>query len=604
INNNVEYYAGRHTFTIGANVELYRTKNLFIPFNFGDYGWERPDPINGSNLADFLTGTVPADDYIRSYSLRDNVIGDESIAGVEFRGAQYGFYIQDEFQANDRLRLTFGLRGDLSTFDDTPSNDAFNTTTIPLIEAEGYDLKGASTGNFIEPQIYISPRFGFNYDLNGDQSTQIRGGWGIFTSRIPLVWPGGAYNNNGANRGTVLDFQLSDDDLLLQPFDQQPPGEIDPNNISPSGDIDLFVDDFKIPQVWKANLAIDQKLPWGMIGTLEGLYTGTINQVSYQNVNIKGATGNLEGTPDDRNLFNRRDPIDGTYGRIILGDNTNKGYSYNFTASVTKPLDNEFSGMFAYSYGDAFSVYDGTSSQNSSQWRGIYTVDGRNGFDELQRSSFSQGHRILANVSYKREYAGFMSSQLCLIYEGQSGRPFSYVYGNGQNIQNEDSRNRALIYIPASQDEIVLVDNDLTADQQWELLDAFIENDPYLRDNRGQYAKANENRAPFTNIIDLRFLQDFYLKMANGKRNTLQFSFDIFNFTNFLNKNWGKRYGRPFSYELLEFEGLQDNSNIPTYSFSPFNNDEPNRASYGDFDDSGFLSSRWQMQIGIRYIFN
>ena len=601
INNNLEYYAGRHTFTVGANVELYRTKNLFIPFNFGDYTWDRSTPVNESDLADFLSGTVNADFFIRSYSLGDNVVGDESVAGVEFRGAQYGFYVQDEWQATDKLRITLGLRGDLATFDDTPTNPFFNQNTIPVLE-QFYDLKGAQTGSFIEPQVYFSPRFGFNYDLNGDQTTQIRGGWGIFTSRVPLVWPGGAYNNNGLNRGTYLSFGS---DPFTPDVNAQPPGEIDPNNPSPSGDIDLFVEDFRIPQVWKANLAIDQQLPWGMIGTLEALYTKTINQVSYQNINLRPAVGNLEGTPDDRPIFDRRDEIDPTYGRIILGDNTNKGYSYNLTASVTKPFDNGFNGMLSYSYGDAFSVYDGTSSQNSSQWRGIYTVDGRNGFDELQRSNFSQGSRILATVSYKKEYAGFMSSQLSLIYEGQSGRPFSYIYGSGDDLQEEDSRNRALVYIPASENEIILVQNgDLTPGEQWELLDAFIENDPYLRRNRGEYARANENRAPFTNILDLRFLQDFYLEMANGKRNTLQLSIDIFNFTNLLNRNWGKRYGRPNSYELLEFEGFQDNSNIPTYSFDPFNNDEPNRASYGDFDDSGFLSSRWQMQVGVRYIFN
>ncbi|MEO1254841.1 MAG: hypothetical protein AAFY41_08155, partial [Bacteroidota bacterium] len=389
-----------------------------------------------------------------------------------------------------------------------------------------------------------------------------------------------------------------------RPFDQQPPGEVDVNNPSPSGDIDLFVDDFKLPQVWKANLAIDQQLPFGMIGTIEALYTKTINQVSYRNVNIRPANGNLEGTPDDRPLFDRRDEIDPTYGRIILADNTSKGYAYNLTASLTKPFDNGFRGMVSYSYGDAFSVYDGTSSQNSSQWRGIYTVDGRNGFNELQRSSFSQGSRILANVSYTKEYGGFMASTFSIIYEGQSGAPFSYIYGNGDDIQNEDSRNRALVYIPATRDEIVLVDNGFTPDQQWEFLDAFIESDPYLRENRGQYAKANQNRSPFENIIDVKFLQDFYLEMPSGKRNTLQVSIDIFNFTNLLNKNWGRRYGTPQSYELLEFEGFQDNSDIPTFSFDPFNLDEPNRATYGDFKDFGLLSSRWQMQVGFRYIFN
>ncbi len=382
---------------------------------------------------------------------------------------------------------------------------------------------------------------------------------------------------------------------------------INPGNISPSGDIDLFADDFKIPQVWKANLAVDQKLGFGgLIATVEGLFTKTINAVRYQNVNLRGSIGNLEGTPDNRPLFNRRDEVDDTYGRIILGSNTDLGHSYNVSVTVTKPIENGFAGSLSYSYGDAFSVFDGTSSQNSSQWRGIFSVNGRNNFEENWRSDFAQGHRILANLSYRREYAGFMSSQISMIYEGRSGSPYSYIYGGGQNIQNEDSRNRALVYIPRNESEIILVDNDdYTAAQQWALLDEFIENDPYLSENRGEYAERNQNRLPFEGVIDLKFIQDFYLDMANGKRNTFQLTFDIFNFTNFINSNWGKRYNiRSQGIELLEFEGFRDGTNIPTYSFDPFNDVEPLDPYWGDLDDAGLLSARWQMQLGLRYIFN
>ena len=617
INNNFEYYKGKHTFLAGVNAEFYTVTNLFIPFNYGDYGWERSETIGASNIQDFIDGQ-PADDYIRSYSLRDNVTGDESIAGVKFNGALFGFYVQDEYQATDNLKLTLGLRGDIQSFDDTPENVEFNNNTIPTLEAEGYDLEGAQTGQFIKPQFYFSPRFGFNYDLNGDQKTQIRGGWGVFTSRFPLVWPGGAFNNNGVNRGTVLDFQLNDAALVLRDFDNQPVGidddgnvltSIDPNNVSPSGDIDLFAEDFKIPQVWKANLAVDQKLGfWGLIGTVEGLFTKTINAVYYQNVNLgREPVGFLAGTPDDRPIFNRRDEVDDTYGRIILATNTSKGYSYNVSATVTKPFENGFSGSLSYSFGDAYSIYDGTSSQNSSQWRGIFSVDGRNSFNEAWRSDFAQGSRVLANVSYRKEYGGLFGSQITLFYEGRSGSPFSYIYGGGQNITNEDSRNRALVYIPRDESEIILVDtDDLTAAQQWEALDAYIENDDYLSENRGSYAVRNSNRLPFENVIDLKFLQDFYLEMANGKRNTLQFSFDIFNFTNFLSSSWGKRYRQQgFGVELLEFEGFADGTtNVPTYSFSPFNDIEPNEQQYGNFDDAGLISARWRMQLGLRYIFN
>ncbi len=623
ITDNFEYYRGRHTFLAGFNAEFYTVTNLFIPFNYGDYGWERNTPLSfidennpGSNIQDFINDE-PADDYIRSFSLRDNVTGDGSIAGVKFGGSLFGIYLQDEWQAMDNLKVTIGIRGDIQSFDDTPENREFNNNTIPTLEGVGYDLEGARTGQFISSQFYFSPRIGFNYDVFSDQRTQVRGGWGIFTSRVPLVWPGGAYNNNGVNRGTVGDFNISANNLRLRDWDDQPVGEddngqlifqIDPNNVSPSGDIDLFAEDFRIPQVWKANLAVDQKLPWwGLIGTVEGLFTKTINQVYYQNVNLDPTpTGNLQGTPDDRPIFNRFDEVDGAYGRIILATNNSKGYSYNVSATVTKPFENGFSGSVSYSYGDAYSIYDGTSSQNSSQWRGIFSVDGRNNFTEAWRSDFAQGSRVIASVSYRREYAGFLGSQITLFYEGRSGTPYSYIYGNGEDIQTEDSRNRALVYIPRNESEIILVERDgVSAAEQWRLLDEFIENDDYLSENRGEYAERNSNRLPFENTVDLKFLQDFYLDMANGKRNVLQLSFDIFNFTNFMSRSWGRRYRRQdFGVELLEFEGFRDGTNIPTYSFSPFNDIEPNDPYYGDFDDSGLVSARWRMQLGVRYIFN
>ncbi|MEM6700997.1 MAG: hypothetical protein AAF599_21525, partial [Bacteroidota bacterium] len=366
---------------------------------------------------------------------------------------------------------------------------------------------------------------------------------------IPLVWPGGAYNNNGVNRGTILDFQLEGGVAPFEPnINNQVPGNIDLNNVSPSGDIDLFAADFRIPQVAKFNLAVDQKLPLGLVGTVEGIFTKFLNDVYYQNVNLRPSIGNLEGA-DNRPLFNRRDEVDDTYGRIMLGTNTNAGYTYNVSASLTKPFDNGFTGSIAYSYGDAYTIYEGTSSQNSSQWRGLHAVTGRNEFQETQRSVFAQGSRIIGQLSYKIDYANFGSTQIGLVYTGQSGNLYSYIIGNGQNLTNEDSRNRTLFYVPASQSEINLIDRTdrdgkvTTAAEQWNQLNAFIEADEHLSERRGDYAERNASRSPFENIVDVRILQNFYITSSKGKRHTLQLTFDIINFTNLLNSAWGKRYG-------------------------------------------------------------
>ncbi len=586
ITNNFEIYNGKHTFTIGTHNEFYSVDNLFLAFNFGWYEYDQLD--------DFINDE-PAAFFQRVFSLRDNVTGDDSQAIASFTGGQLGLYVQDEIQVSDKFNLTAGIRLDVPYFGNTPVNDEFNNVTGPLIE-QSWDLRGASVGDFIGTPLMISPRLGFNYDLSGNQTTQLRGGIGIFTSRVPLVWPGGAYNNYGFNAGFTCCF-----DTVFNPDpNSQPPGDVDLANPRPNGTVDLFAEDFKLPQVLKVNVALDHKLAGGLIANVDAIYNKTLNNVAYQNVNLRPSTTRLTGTGDNRLLYDRRDEIDPTYGRVLLGYNTSEGYTYNFTASITKPFTEGFSGSFAYSYGDSFSIFDGTSSQNSSQWRGLHSVDGRNVDQQLTRSDFSQGSRFIGTATFKRNWIKNLATTISLFYEGQSGRPFTYIYNDNGRLNNEDSRERALLYVPSGANDINLVeDGGRTPQQQWADLDQFIESDDYLSTRRGQYVERNSSRAPFSNVIDLKFLQDFNIH-AGGKKHTLQLSIDVFNFTNLLNNSWGRRSFVSSSFQLLDFEGFQDDGTTPEFSFRGVTNNDP---AANNIDDRGIQSSRWQMQFGIRYIF-
>lgn len=597
ITNNFEIYKGRHTITIGTHNEFYSVGNLFIRQNYGAYEF--------SSLQDFLTGQ-PADAYFRSFSLVDNVTGDESDAIAEFNAGMIGFYVQDEFQVTDNFKLTGGLRFDLPFYaTEIPVNEQFNNETIPLIESFGYDLQGARTGESINTQIQVAPRIGFNWDVFGNQDMQIRGGLGIFTSRAPLVWVGGSYNNYGLNVGGIARFGTQ---TFVPDAFNQPPGDVDLSNPEPSGQIDLFAEDFKLPQVLKASIAVDKKLPWGLIGTVEYIYSNQLQDISVDNLNLRPSEQNLTGTPDDRPIYDRRDEIEPTYTRIMLTSNTQKGYAHTFMAQLQKPFDNGLLGTISYNYNDAWSVFDATSSQNSSQWRGLATVDGRNDFDRLQRSQFAAGHRIVAQASYRFDWekVGFpnAATQVGLFYNGQSGRLFSYVYNDRGALTSEDSREYSLIYVPRTADEINLVEVDgISPAQQWEALNSFIESDDYLSTIRGEYAERNQNRGPFTHSLDLRFLQDFYI-MTGKKRNTLQFTADIFNVLNFLNNDWGRIELFPASFgtfQPIDFEGFEADGTTPRFSYTgPDNVDE---LTDGNFDAFGLRSSLWRMQIGIRYIF-
>jgi len=588
ITDNLKYYANKHTLTIGTHNEFMSFNNLFIRQNFGFYDYD--------SLDDFYNNAAPGF-YTRSYSLVDDVVGDGSAAAAEFSAMQLGFYIQDEFQVTNKLALTGGIRLDIPILGTDPAADSyFNDSTVVAI-SELHDLQGARSGQAPSGQLMWSPRVGFNYDVNGDGSTIIRGGFGVFTSRVPFVWPGGMYTNNGQTIGGFNNFQVDFPIEFIGNIDEQ---YTNPEFTVPSGQVDLFTEDFKYPQVFRTSFAVDKRLGNGWNASIEGIYTNNLNNVFYENVNSNPTVAfNWTNGGDNRPVYVNRD-IDRTYTAVYLASNTNEGSSTNLTVSVDKAFDWGLNFMAAVSYGDAYGVFDGTSSQNSSQWRGSFNVDGRNNVG-LGRSDFSQGTRIIGSAQYGINWTkgGKYRTGLSVFYEGQSGNNYSYVYDQ-RNLNGErgsTSRERSLIYVPASADDIMLVENNgVSAEDQWDALNTFIEEDAHLSGRRGQYAERNGSRTPFTHQLDLKITQDLGVSIGDTD-NRLQLTLDIFNFTNLLNNEWGVIYNNPFAYELLNFEGYADDETTPTFSYT---NDDLGNNRFGIAD----RASRWRGRIGIRYIFN
>ncbi|WP_420460654.1 TonB-dependent receptor [Neolewinella sp.] len=602
VRNDLSIYSGRHNVLFGVNAEFFKAGNLFIRQNYGDYDFNGIGDTTG--LQQFYLG-LPATRFERSFSQVDNVTGDESGAIANINQTLLGFYVQDEYSVSDQLRITGGLRIDLPIWpSDVPENASFNNEVIPQLEAIGYNLEGARTGQFIKTQVAFSPRVAFNYDVFGNQQLQVRGGIGIFTSRIPLVWPGGAYNNYGFNVGGVR----IDSTVVFNPnVNNQVPGEVNVANPAPSGQIDLFAENFKLPQTTKINLAVDYQLPLGIVMTVEGLYTKFNNYVRYQRLDLNpDQQRRLTGTPDNRVYYTGRSFLDTDYNGIYLGTNTDKGYSYNASIVFQKPYTNGLQATVGYSYGDSYSLFDGTSSQNSSQWRGYYNPEGRNNDGPVQRSAFAGGSRVFGNIAYT--FTQEVTNQtFSLFMNGQNAGPFTYVVGaNNQNFVNDGGFSfNEVAYIPASASEINLVEsNGFSPAEQYEILDQFISNDKYLSDHRGEYAERNSNWTPFKTIFDARFLQEFKLQTGT-KSNILQFSLDVFNLNNLLNKEWGRQTNLGFgTYSLVNLREISEEG-VPTYSVNRdiLNGAQPNDIFDDSLEDSGLRSSRWTMQLGVRYIF-
>lgn len=601
LTDNFNLYRGKHTFTFGTHNEFYSMYNLFIRQNYGQYEY--------NSLQDFLDDKTPRQ-FDRSYSLlTGDITGDGAKAAAEFNAMQLGVYAQDEFAVTNRLTLTAGVRADLPMFLSKPGVDNdYNTKHINTVATAwaGTDIentiKDAKVGEMPSPKVMLAPRIGFNWDVKGDQSLKVRGGTGIFTSRLPFVWAGSAYTNNGVTIGGVqlttppANFKFNPD-----PFNQPTATSLGQTQAIPAGELNIFDKNFKYPQVFRSSLAADIKLPFGIVGTIEGIYSKMLNTINYYNINFKpNSTVNLAGA--DQRPFYSNSRIVSNYGsNIYLSSNTNKGHSYNVTAQLQKSFK---SGLFlnaSYTYGDSWVINEGTSSQVSSQWRTMETRSNLNDI-QLSRSDFSIGHRIVGAASYKFEYLKHLATTISLFYNGQSGTPFSYTISG--NLGGQESSNSVyLMYIPtdAEIDKMEFATAGGSVDAQKANLKSFIQGDDYLSSNRGKYAERNASRTPFINILDLRIAQDFSVKSKNGQRHNLQVTFDVFNFGNLLNNRWGRRYFLTFDqYNVLNFTGFK---NATAGDYTPIYTFKKPTASIFNPDDQGVNSSRWQAQLGIRYTF-
>lgn len=603
-----KFNVGKHAITLGTDNEYTKANNVFIRDNFGTYTF--------GSVADFLNDNFPTV-YARSFSLRDNITGDGTSAAAKFSFARLAGFINDEYHANDNLTLNFGLRWDYVKFLTNPATDPFfNDSAASKISAY-YDLKGARSGVMADPRISITPRIGFTYKIP-EENIVIRGGAGLFTGRIPLAWPGGVYNQNGINIGGIaLNSQVQTTaanlKFIADPFNQPTAQQLGININNAKGQVDLIAKDFRLPKVFRTSVAVEKKLGNGWTTTVEAIFTKNINEIYYENVNILPPTLKVTG-PDNRNTYsatstaafipirsNNTNPYTGIYLLSNKADRT--GFAYNFTATIEKAFTKGWSFNASYAYGNSMVTYDGTNSQNNSQFNNFATVNGRN-FADRGRSDFDLGHRITSYLSKKFTYAKkSMATTITLFYTGQSGNPLSYVY-NASIVRDVSAANQQdLIFVPTAQQiqsAVFVTASGLTPDQQKAALENYIQGSKYLNSRRGQYVERNGDRLPFTNVIDLGIKQDFYVKIGKERYN-LQLTYDVFNFTNMLNRDWGRQYFASFNtFSLIQFRGFQTNTTIPTYSFVPPASGAPYTVSTST---SPSFSARWVSQVGVRLSF-
>ncbi|WP_345117109.1 TonB-dependent receptor [Hymenobacter algoricola] len=604
ITDNFNVFAGKHVLTFGTNNEIFRFDNLFVQRTEGSYSYP--------SLQAFLDN-VPnaAASGGANFRYQQNFALPGGKPTSKFGAAQFGVYAQDEFNVTDNFRFTTGVRLDMPVYFDKPSYNykVDSTFAVANAQTDAYDVR---TDRLPKSRIQISPRIGFNWDVKKDQTFQIRGGVGVFTGRPAYVWIANQYAGTGVdfanydsqtagtNVPTGGSFALTPDYTTLQNAVRNLPAR------AVRGVVAVTSKDFKNPQLVRTNFAVDYRLPLGIVATVEGIYSKTLNDVLPQDINLINPTGVLQG--DGRPVYptgaaryrNSRD-----FNSVFLLTNTSKGYQYSVTGELKKQLDNGFFASTAYTYGQSRDLYSGTSSTAQSIWEFNPHISGPNNLP-LSYSNFDLRHRVIAAFSYRKEYAKHFATTISAFYNGQSGTPFSYTSTGGDLNGDGGSFNgnsNDLIYIPRSQSEIVLVTDGVndrrSIDQVWSELNSFIENDSYMKDHRGEYMVRNAARTPFQHRVDVRLLQDIYTTVGT-KAHTIQLSVDVINFGNLLSSEWGRDYSvSNQNFGLLRYQGLENGTTgRPTFSFGSGTTPSPTTGY-----QINQLASRWQAQFGVRYLF-
>lgn len=601
---------GKHSLLFGGNFEYFKSSNLFFSGSNGVYVFNSLDQFYKAANQSALNGGAPSTivSGIDRVQFRYSALAGAKEPLQILKSNKLDLYTQDEIKVSDQLRVTLGLRASAVWFADTALENP-KVTAMTFANGEKFN-----TGDMPNTQYLFEPRIGFNLDVTGDATTQVRGGSGVFTGRAPSVFLSNAIGNNGVLTGFV-DVSGAAIAAGGYGFTPNPNDYFIPATPTLPSTFELAFTDkkFKFPQVWKTNIAVDQKLPLGFVGTIEGIFQSNINAIHYYNANFETPVGNFSG-PDTRPRYARNDNgvrINDNVSSAVVLTNTNKGYFYSTTFKLEYPYKKGLWGSAAYTHSSANDLLSAGSIASGS-WTGARSVNGNNDLP-LSLSSNNTPHRIVGILGYKIEYGDKLgaATSINLGYIGEQSGGISYAYNgdmNGDRVNGND-----LLFVPNNANQIrfqpLSVTNVVnganvvtvyTEAQQQQAFDSYINQDKYLSTRRGQYAQRNGAVIPMLHRLDLSVTQDFFLKIA-GKKNAFQFRADILNFTNMLNKDWGVTQ-RVTNSNVLSY--VTTTANVPFYQLTTQTDVAGTKTLIKDtFQKNASTFDVWQAQFTLRYIF-
>lgn len=608
IKDDITYSLNRHKIMAGLNYEYQMADNQYMRNGTGYYRYKSVD--------DFLNGNTP-----EVVCMTYGYDGETSPAArVTFNKA--GIYAQDEWQATDKFKLTYGLRVDGLFFS---NKDLMTNQAIYDLDYNGRHI---DTGKWPSGNISVSPRVGFQWDVFGNKSLKLRGGTGLFSGRIPLVFftnmptnsgmiqyqaqigPSTSYNRlpdavksnyasvadvlaefrgglatDGNGKATVAALQNK---LAAMGY----PMTVSPQDGTVPSSISAVDPDFKMPQDWKTSLALDYSLPVSFPLTIsaEAILNKTVNTSTISDWSMMDAEGFARWNGADARPIYPSDFRTSTKAFVL--ENTHKGYGWTASLSMNARPWDFLSIMAAYTWSAKKELTSMPGSAAESAFTYVPTVNGPNNI-KLHNAINLTPHRFIASVTgHDRS-----NNHYSLIYETwNGGYNYSYMLANDMN---GDGYNYDALYIPTDRE----VENGqfrfATADDKTRFMD-YVHGDSYLKKHQGEYAEAYSVYNPWVHRIDISYKHDFKLKVRNSM-NTLQLGFDMKNLMNLFNSSWGvSKYmnSKLNSGRILKYEGT-DAQGYPVFSTPSVVN--KNTKTWAD---NIAIGQCWYMSIGVKYMFN
>ena len=615
VKDDLTYYAGNHKLTAGLNYEYQMADNAYMRNGTGYYRYK--------SLEDFMNGAAP-----EVVCLTYGYDG-EAVPAARVRFHKAGVYAQDEWDATENFKLTYGLRLDGLFFDnqDLMTNKAIYDLTYVVDGVERH----IDTGKWPSAAITASPRVGFSWNVLGNNSLKVRGGTGLFSGRLPLVfftnmptnsgmvqyqaklgetqtiipgYTGPSIEKSGKNYYDMSAFAgglLKREELLNTLTSLGFPNTISPEDGTVPSEISAVDPKFKMPQVWKTSLAIDYNFPTSFPFSIsaEGIFNKTVNGVVIRDWSVNPVHGfaRFNGV-DNRPIFQNYKQSYESNGKVVnlpnayVLENTNKGYGYSGTFTVNMRPVEGLSLMAAYTHTVNKELTGMPGSNASSVLNYIGTIYGPND-PGLHNSQYVTPDRFVASLTHSDKSGNHFS----FIYETWRGG-YNYTYMTA-NDMNGDSYNYDLIYIPTDQQVADREFRFVSADDEQRFMD-FVHADKYLSKNQGKYAEAYSVYSPWVHRLDFSYKHDF--KVQTGKSvNKLQLSLDIKNVLNMFNSSWGvSKYMNPALAEgrILKYEGVDADG------YATFSTPSAVNGNVEMWQRNRALGQCWYASVGIKYMFN